>query len=101
MNQATQNNEDTTTDCTNCSNIVHDDNELCNECRTVHPWQVKEWLAESLFEMNGMVEVGPYTYEPGRVLQTVDPIAYNEMYLDFCNSLEKDGYFVEGYSAHI
>ena len=89
------------TDCTNCSNVVYDDNELCNECRTVPAWQVKEWLAESLFELNGMVKVGPYTFEPGRVLKTLDPIAYNEMYLDFCDSLEKDGYFVEGYSAHI
>jgi hypothetical protein len=102
MKEATLNEVSTTiTECTNCSNEVHDDYELCNECRTVFRFQVKEWLAESLFEMTGMVKIGTLTYEPARVLQCVDPIAYEEAYNDFCDMLEKDGYFVEGYSSHI
>ena len=38
------------------------------------------------------------TYEPLRVLKSVDPIAYNEMFLEFCDSLARDGYIVEGYN---
>ena len=86
------------TDCTDCSNVVYDDNAQCNECRSVYRWQVKEWLAESLYEMTGMVKIGTLTYEPAMVLKMVDPIAYNEAFLDFCDMLAKDGKIVEGYN---
>jgi hypothetical protein len=64
----------------------------------VFRWQVKEWLAESLFDMTGMVKIGTLTYEPAMVLKMVDPIAYGEAYNDFCDMLVKDGYIVEGYN---
>ena len=90
--------EVSTTPCDNCEKPNATDNNLCVECRKVFRWQIKEWLAESLFDMTGMVKIGTLTYEPARVLQTVDPIAYNEAYNDFCDMLAQDGYIVEGYN---
>lgn len=89
---------DITTYCTNCAEVNTTDNELCPGCRTVEVYQVKEWFAESLHELVGLVNIGPYSYEAGRALKSVDPIAYNEMYLDFCDSLARDGYIVRGYN---
>ena len=97
MNQVAQDTNQGT-DCTNCSGISYTDNELCKQCRTVFRFQVKEWLAQSLYDMTGMVKIGTLTYEPAMVLKSVDPIAYNEAFLDFCDSLAKDGYIVEGYN---
>jgi hypothetical protein len=48
--------------------------------------------------MTGMVKIGTLKYEPAMVLKSVDPIAYNEAFLDFCDSLARDGYIVEGYN---
>ena len=95
MNQAT---EQDITECTNCAEVNTTDNELCKACRMVEPWQVQEWLSESLIEANGWIRIGSLTYEPIRVLKSVDPIAYNEMYLDFCDSLARDGYIVRNYN---
>jgi hypothetical protein len=98
MNQATQKSEDLHIYCTNCAERNTSDNDLCKACRTVFRFQVKEWLAESLHDMTGMVKIGTLTYEPAMVLKSVDPIAYNEAFLDFCDSLARDGYIVEGYN---
>jgi hypothetical protein len=86
------------TDCDNCGEMNITDSRLCPDCRMVFRWQVKEWLAESLFDMTGMVKIGTLTYEPAMVLKMVDPIAYGEAYNDFCDILVKDGYIVEGYN---
>jgi hypothetical protein len=86
------------TDCTNCGEMNITDNVLCKQCRTVPQYQIKEWLSESLIDSTGMVRIGLYNFEPGRVLKTLDPIAYNEMYLDFCDSLARDGYIIVGYN---
>lgn len=95
MNTST---EDITTYCTNCAEVNTTDNELCKLCRWVSRDQVKEWLSESLIDATGMVKIGTLTYEPIRVLKSVDPIAYNEAYLDMCDSLARDGYVVQGYN---
>lgn len=95
MNTST---EDITTYCINCAEVNTTDNDLCKECRTLERHQVKEWLSESLIDMNGMVRIGSLTYEPIRVLKSVDPIAYNEMFLDYCDSLARDGYIIRGYN---
>jgi hypothetical protein len=87
-----------TTPCENCEKDNDTDSRLCPDCRMVFRWQVKEWLAESLFDMTGMVKIGTLTYEPAMVLKMVDPIAYGEAYNDFCDMLVKDGYIVEGYN---
>jgi hypothetical protein len=86
------------TDCGNCGEMNITDNDLCPDCRKVFRWQVKEWLAESLYDMTGMVKIGTLTYEPAMVLQMVDPIAYREAFEDFCDMLAKDGYIVENYN---
>ena len=90
--------EVSTTPCENCDSPNDTDNRLCPDCRMVFRWQVKEWLAESLYDMTGMVKIGTLSYEPAMVLKMVDPIAYGEAYNDFCDMLVKDGYIVEGYN---
>jgi len=97
MNQV-HNQEDVIIYCTNCAERNTTDNDLCKSCRHVFRFQVKEWLAQSLYDMTGMVKIGTLTYEPAMVLKSVDPIAYNEALLDFCDSLARDGYIVEGYN---
>ena len=92
--------ETSTIYCTNCAEVNTTDNELCKQCRRVPQYQIKEWLSESLIDSTGMVRIGLYNFEPGRVLKTLDPIAYNEMYLDFCDSLARDGYIIVGYNDH-
>jgi hypothetical protein len=45
-----------------------------------------------------MIQIGSLTYEPIRVLKSVDPIAYREMFDDFADSLARDGYIIQGYN---
>lgn len=92
--------ETSTTYCTNCAEVNSTDNELCKDCRMVEVHQVQEWLSELLVDSTGMVKIGTLTYEPIRVLKSVDPIAYNEMYLDMCDSLARDGYIIRNYNDH-
>lgn len=98
MNTAPQGTEDMTIYCTNCAEPNTSDNDLCNGCRTLPSYQVKEWLSESIIDSQGMIQIAGMTYEPLRVLKSVDPIAYNEMYLEFCDSLARDGYIIQGYN---
>jgi hypothetical protein len=84
--------------CTNCAEANDTDNDMCKKCRTLPKYQVKEWLSESIIDSQGMIQIANMTYEPLRVLKAIDPIAYNEMFLEFCDSLARDGYIVEGYN---
>jgi len=96
MNE-TQVNESITVLCTNCGESNDTDNDMCRDCRFITREHVREWMKEYLLD-GGMVVIGPYKYEPTRVLKSVDPIAYNEMFLDMCDSLARDGYVIEGYN---
>ena len=88
---------DITTYCINCAEVNSTDNELCKACRFMTREQVRDWMTETLMD-DGWVHIGPYKYEPTRVLKAVDPIAYNEMFLDYCDSLARDGYIIQGYN---
>ena len=98
MAQRGRDNEDITVFCTNCAEANDTDNDMCRNCRTLPKYQVKEWLSESIIDSQGMIQIANMTYEPLRVLKAIDPIAYNEMFLEFCDSLARDGYIVEGYN---
>lgn len=44
-----------------------------------------------LDDQNKQVDVQGYTYEPSQVLYYVDPIAYKDTFLNFCNALLDEG----------
>jgi hypothetical protein len=89
------------TDCTNCSNVVYDDYELCNECRFISEGTLEEWFNDALDECNSDITIGTLTYDPSQVLKAVDPVAYRIGLSEHADYLEREGYFVEGYSSHI
>jgi len=84
--------------CSGCAEPHDTDNDLCARCRTLDRDTVREWLSESLIDSQGMIQIGSLTYEPIRVLKSVDPIAYREMFDDFADSLARDGYIIQGYN---
>ena len=93
--------EEQGTDCTNCSNVVYDDYELCNECRFISEDTLEEWFNDALDECNRDITIGTLTYDPSQVLKAVDPVAYRIGLSEHADYLEREGYFVEGYSSHI
>ena len=56
---------------------------------------------EALNELVDVVKIGSYTYEPGRVLRMVDPIAFHEEELGLIDQKIRDGEWVEGEDGEI
>lgn len=85
------------TDCNGCSNVIYDEHELCNECRSVSNEAAHESFRE-LLDDGEPVRIGSLTYSPYRVLKSVDPIAWDEAFNDYRESLARDGFIVENYN---
>lgn len=64
----------------------------------VHYERFKEMFRDMLDESVGLVQVGPYVYEAGRVLENVDPVAFNEWMNSYADALMGDGYVIEGFN---
>jgi hypothetical protein len=51
-----------------------------------------------LDEVYPMVKIGYSEFYPSEVMRSMDPIAYEEGFTEYCDSLADDGYYVEGYT---
>ena len=56
---------------------------------------------ETLDDVCDVVKIGSYTYEPGRVLRMVDPIAFHEEELGLIDWKLREGEWVEGEDGEI
>jgi hypothetical protein len=50
---------------------------------------------DMLDEVCETVAIGNLSYDPGRVLREIDPVAFRETVLEQVNSWTEDGYFTE------
>lgn len=58
---------------------------------------LNEWYQEALDEA-GEVQIAGHTFSPSQILKECDPIAYRTGLSDYADSLQRDGYEVEGYN---
>ena len=59
--------------------------------------QLKEMFQEML-DAEGEVSVAGMKFLPSVILMECDPIAYRTGLNDYADSLERDGYIIEGYN---
>lgn len=59
--------------------------------------QLKEMFQEML-DAEGEISVAGMKFLPSVILMECDPIAYRTGLNDYADSLEKDGYIIEGYN---
>ena len=59
--------------------------------------QLKEMFQEML-DAEGEVSVAGMKFLPSIILMECDPIAYRTGLNDYADSLERDGYIIEGYN---
>jgi len=58
---------------------------------------LNEWFQEML-DAEGEVSVAGMKFLPSVILMECDPIAYRTGLNDYADSLDKDGYIIEGYN---
>ena len=57
-------------------------------------WDVEDMVEEMINETSDLVYIGSLSYEPGRVLRKIDPVAFREATNDYADGLVEDGYIV-------
>jgi hypothetical protein len=57
--------------------------------------ELEDWFASELDEALGPVRVGALEYDAALVLRKVDPIAYQQAYAEWLDSMIEDGQIVE------
>jgi hypothetical protein len=66
------------------------------------PYRISEREAmnqyDDALDCGDMIRIGSLEYLPSQVLRAVDPVAYNEGFADYVDSLAGDGVYVEGYA---
>lgn len=55
-------------------------------------------MFEELLDSEGTVQVANRGFLPSEILLAVDPIDYRTRLSDYADSLERDGYVIEGYN---
>jgi len=58
---------------------------------------LNEWFQEML-DSEGTVKVAGREFLPSEILLEVDPIDYRTRLSDYTDTLERDGYIIEGYN---
>lgn len=53
---------------------------------------------QELLDQEGEVEVAGQKFLPSVILMECDPVAYRTGLNDYADSLERDGYIIEGYN---
>lgn len=66
----------------------------------IYEWEMENRTEETLDELYPMFQVGYLSYEAGRVLREIDPIAFRECVLGEINSLMQDGELDEWREGH-
>jgi len=51
---------------------------------------IKAMYDEAINEAHEPVVIAGITFEPARVLEEMDPVAYRVGYVDFCNELDEE-----------
>jgi len=57
--------------------------------------QLEDQLEDLLNECFPPISIGPYSYDPGRVLKEIDPIAFRQELLTYIDGQCKDGLLLE------
>lgn len=70
------------------------------EGEELYEWELENRTEETLDELYPMFQVGYLSYEAGRVLREIDPIAFRECVLGEIDSLMRDGELDEWREGH-
>jgi len=70
------------------------------EGEELYDWEMENRTEQTLDELYPMFQVGYLSYEAGRVLREIDPIAFRECVLEKINSMMEDGELDEWREDH-
>lgn len=60
--------------------------------------EAEQSFEEMLDECNPVLRIGYLEFSPSEVLRRLDPTAYREDFILYCDILAEDGTYVEGYT---
>ena len=70
--------------------------------QVISAYQAEQSFEEMLDECNPVVKVGYLSFCPSQVLRELDPVAYREDFILYCDAMAEDEVFlVEGYTDHL
>ena len=70
--------------------------------QVISEYQAMQSFEEMLDEVHPVVKVGYLSFSPSEVLRELDPVAYREDFILYCDSMAEDEVFlVEDYTDHL
>jgi len=70
--------------------------------RVIPEYKARQFFEEMMDECHPVVKVGYLSFAPSMVLRELDPVAYREDFIQYCDNMAEDGEFlVEDYTDHL